>query len=168
MNTEKISTESLPLKISFNPEGDENSNIIFNFGVDAYACEPYYFALYAEQKYKRTDDNSPLISIADALKGWRRLLQDNRSNETIYFPFELSDQYSRWIACTAEDLSITLVPGYCSLEGWAVSLSEPELHQADISDFIQTGDVSVRTTKIELDAWLLESIKLFEEYDSCT
>jgi len=166
MNTTEMPTESLSFDFKLNPEDDDNSIITLNIGTDTYACELYYFALYAEQKYKRIDKNSFLISIADALKGWHRLLQDNNSNETLYFPFELSDQYSRWIACSIEDQHATLAAGYCSLEGWAVSLSEPELHQEEIIDFVQTGNVTIRTTKMELDSWLTQTIKLFEEYDS--
>ena len=163
MTNETRTTENLPLEFRYNSEGDHDSMITLGFGADSYTCELYYFALHAENKHKRTDKKSFLIGIIDTLKGWHRLLQVNDSNTTIYLPFELSDQYTRWISCTTEDLSVSLAAGYCSLEGWAVTLSEPEPHQADINDFIQTGDITLDTTKIELGPWLLETIKQFEE-----
>ena len=65
------------------------------------------------------------------LDQWIEALKSLKNKDTIYLPYDFSDQYTGCIRVVRKENSYEISPGYSMSEGWSVSPS-------DISNYIQT------------------------------
>ncbi len=95
-----------------------DNQIEVNVGTESRAGESYYLGL---QPNSENHEFRPAEGTRQLVSEWIRLLTELRDGQQLFLPFDFSDEYTRWLTLRREDRDVTIVFGWATVEGWAIS-----------------------------------------------
>ncbi len=123
------------IDFQFHRDGTGHKDIVFCLHDYSCVCDSYYFFI----DYNFYPDDG---SVDKALKVMRQLLQqwmiaieNLTENETVYLPFDFSDQYTGCVECTVSQGKLVLRAGYSNREAWRSWPSDISNYIHAINDF---------------------------------
>jgi hypothetical protein len=57
------------------------------------------------------------------LQQWLSAVENVRDNDTVYLPYDFSDQYTGWLSCFRSGILASICLGWDTVEGWSISPS---------------------------------------------
>ena len=87
-------------------------------GTESRAGESYYLGL---QPNSEKHEFRPMDGTIQLVSEWIRLLTDLSDGQQLFLPFDFSDEYTRWLTLHREGRDVTIVFGWATAEGWAIS-----------------------------------------------
>jgi len=122
------------LRLTFDDQGTQRGDILLECGEYVRHVDSYYFSLDPAVQ-DRPEEQRIRASLERLLDQWLTAVQNARTGQTIFLPFEFSDEYTGWLRITVEGDRVRCRPGWSAIPGHAVSPSNISLHQANVSDF---------------------------------
>ena len=110
-----------------------DNQIVVQVGTESRAGESYYLGL---QPNSETHEFRPATGTRQLVSEWIRLLSTLRDGEQLFLPFDFSDEYTRWLHCHREARNVTIVFGWASVEGWAISPKDLSPHAHGLPGFM--------------------------------
>ena len=98
-----------------------NNQIAVTVGDESRTGECYYLGLHPNSI---GSDFNPRRGVELLLGQWLRLLTDLRDEEQLFLPFDFSDEFTRWLTVRRSGCDATIVIGWSTIEGWAISLED--------------------------------------------
>lgn len=95
-----------------------DNQITVQVGSESRAGESYYLGL---QPNSENHEFRPATGTMQLLTEWIRLLTALGDGQTLFLPFDFSDEYTRWLHVHREGRHVTIVFGWATVEGWAIS-----------------------------------------------
>jgi len=106
----------------------------------------------------RTDDAKVCMVLRRLLEQWREAIERVSPGETVYLPFDFSDQCTAFLRCRRSDERFDVVTGWSLIEGHCVSPVDFDEHVHRVPDFDAKG-LAVAMTRHELLDGIDESMK---------
>ena len=95
-----------------------DNQITVTVGSESRAGESYYLGL---QPNTENHEFRPATGTVQLVSEWIRLLTELKVGQTLFLPFDFSDEYTRWLHVHREGRHLTVVFGWATVEGWAIS-----------------------------------------------
>ncbi len=95
-----------------------DNQITVTVGSESRAGESYYLGLQANNE---NHEFRPATGTVQLVSEWIRLLTELKTGQTLFLPFDFSDEYTRWLHVHREGRLLTVVFGWATVEGWAIS-----------------------------------------------
>ena len=95
-----------------------DNQITVTVGSESRAGESYYLGL---QPNSENHEFRPATGTVQLVSEWIRLLTELKVGQTLFLPFDFSDEYTRWLHVHREGRHLTVVFGWATVEGWAIS-----------------------------------------------
>jgi hypothetical protein len=95
-----------------------DNQITVQVGSESRAGESYYLGL---QPNSENHEFHPATGTMQLVTEWIRLLTVLGDEQTLFLPFDFSDEYTRWLHVHREGRNVTIVFGWATVEGWAIS-----------------------------------------------
>jgi hypothetical protein len=111
-------------------------------GTESRTGESYYLGL---QPNGEAGDFRPVEGTIQLLRMWIRLLVDLPDGQQLFLPFDFSDEYTRWLTLRREFRYVTIVFGWASVEGWAISPSDLSQYANCLPDFMPDEPLHTQT-----------------------
>jgi hypothetical protein len=126
--------------IEFHPDESLHRDIIVNANEEQFLCDSYYFALDQKFDSQEESDKKSLKVLIKLLEQWMCAVDELKREETIFLPFDFSDQSTGCFKCWLEDEKLKVQPGWSSKEGWSVYPSQLDSYIKSITDFRASCD----------------------------
>lgn len=110
-----------------------DNQIVVHVGTESRAGESYYLGL---QPNSESSEFRPATGTTQLVSEWIRLLSSLRDGEQLFLPFDFSDEYTRWLHCHREARNVTIVFGWATVEGWAISPKDLSPHAHGLPGFM--------------------------------
>ena len=95
-----------------------DNQIAVQVGSESRAGESYYLGL---QPNSENHEFRPATGTMQLVTEWIRLLAGLGDGQTLFLPFDFSDEYTRWLHVHREGRNVIIVFGWATVEGWAIS-----------------------------------------------
>ena len=95
-----------------------DNRIEIRVGTESRAGESYYLGLQPDSD---SHEFCPAHGVAQLLREWIRLLSEMKEGQQLFLPFDFSDEYTRWVTVHREGSDVSIVFGWATVEGWAIS-----------------------------------------------
>lgn len=95
-----------------------DNQITVQVGSESRAGESYYLGLQPNSEHH---EFRPATGTMQLVTEWIRLLTGLGNEQTLFLPFDFSDEYTRWLHLHREGRNVTIVFGWATVEGWAIS-----------------------------------------------
>lgn len=95
-----------------------DNQIAVQVGSESRAGESYYLGL---QPNSDNHEFRPASGTMQLVTEWIRLLTALNDGQTLFLPFDFSDEYTRWLHVCRVERNVTIVFGWATVEGWAIS-----------------------------------------------
>lgn len=119
--------------------GISHDDIVVTLGSYEYTCDSYYFAI--DPHFPGEDAEKTLKTIKILLRQWLLNIESLAEGETIYLPYDFSDEYIACIRARRIDDLLYCIPGYTSIPGHSVRPS-------NIDKFIRESGISIPSAMI--------------------
>lgn len=87
-------------------------------GTESRVGESYYLGL---QPNSENHEFRPATGTLQLVNEWIRLLTELDDGQQLFLPFDFSDEYTRWLTLRREGRDVTIVFGWTTIEGWAIT-----------------------------------------------
>ena len=120
------------LMLEYRPNNTGHRDL--HFRIVEYECiaDSYYLALDAEDDGPGGRIETVLILL---LQQWIHAVQGAGAEETVFLPFDFSDQNTRCLRCRMNEEHVEVQPGWSCWEGWRVVPRNPGRYFHDVEDF---------------------------------
>ena len=105
---------SAAVSVFVNPD----DQIVVRIGEDTRTGDTWYLGLQRGQDM--SDDRDVRALVRRLIRTWIDVLSTMQNGEITWLPFDFSDEFTRWIACSCDNRRIALRFGWSPVEGWAV------------------------------------------------
>ena len=123
------------LRLTYDHNGTSHGDLRLQFGRFSRVGDSYYLAL---DPGIRPGDESPekvRLVLEQLLEQWIERLKLLVEGETVYLPFEFTDEYTGWLRCRMEGTDTLIDVGWSMLPGYSVKPTEFHLHPYKVTDF---------------------------------
>ncbi|MFN9719522.1 MAG: hypothetical protein ACK58L_12550 [Planctomycetota bacterium] len=95
--------------------------------------ESYYLGLQPDRDH---DEFRPATGTLQLVTEWIRWLSSLSDGQALFLPFDFSDEFTRWIHVDRDGRDLTVVFGWATVEGWAISASDLSEHIHGLPGFM--------------------------------
>ena len=140
------------LEFRFEDNGTAHGDLVFVFGDYEHRGDSYYLRL--DPGVDASDETNAKVRkvLSRIVQQWQVYVENALVGDTIYLPFEFSDQSTHWLQCCMADSKVTLVPGWSTIEGWSFAPTDFGRHVNEVDTFTPLEDVA----QLEMDKTILE------------
>lgn len=121
---------------------NSDNQIEVRVGTESRAGESYYLGLQPNREH---DDFRPASGTLQLVTEWIRLLCELPDGEQLFLPFDFSDEFTRWLHVDRKGRDVTIVFGWATVEGWAISASDLTEHAHGLSGFMPDEPLYTQT-----------------------
>lgn len=147
-----------------------DNQIAVTVGTESRAGESYYLGL---QPNSENHDFRPATGTMQLLSEWIRLLSELADGQSLFLPFDFSDEFTRWLNLHREGRNVTIVFGWATVEGWAISPNDLSHHAFGLPGFMPDEPLITQTfylprvlNELRLSRDLLSSQAAREQFHS--
>ncbi len=113
----------MDLSLTFRDNTTGHQDVVLRFAEREWVCDSYYFAIDTELLPEIEDERKIRAVLLRLHEQWLEAVENLKATEIAYLPFDLSDQCTGWLRCTATPSGYVIVQGWSSVEGWSFSPS---------------------------------------------
>jgi hypothetical protein len=125
------------MSLVYEPNGTDHDDLVMGLASWRYRCDTYYYEL----DHPAGSDSDVPGTIRRMLEMWLQDLQRCSKGQSVYLPYDFSDQYTGWIKCAlVSDIEWQITPGWSDKEGWAFDPSDYEDVAKGLDDFRPVKD----------------------------
>jgi hypothetical protein len=119
------------IRLIFEDNGTCHDDLVLRFPGGEHRCDSYYYAIHSE------DESTGAIGrvIHALLSQWLSVVEQAEGTDTVYLPFDFSDQCTGWIRCELDGDSVQLDVGWSLIEGWSFLPSDIVAMVRKVTDF---------------------------------
>jgi hypothetical protein len=121
-------------------------------------ADSYYLAIDPAILPKQETPKKALLVLTLLLEKWQEALQKAAQSQTIFLPYDFSDEYTGCLSCKIDGVLIEIVPGFSNREGWSIGPSNPSDYFFNITDFRPDAPKPIRLSKADFLNRIQESI----------
>ncbi|MBB5780750.1 hypothetical protein [Nonomuraea jabiensis] len=149
----------VPLRLERITDRDVHNDLILRLGAYRHVCDSYYLAVDESAQAGQNVADS-LVRLLDQ---WGEHLQRLRlTGDTIFLPFDFSDQCTAWLRVSSPDGGqATVEAGWSSIEGWSFYPSDFTETAARVHDFKPVVNASVECDLGDLIAAVTQNREAF-------
>ncbi|WP_067273268.1 hypothetical protein [Mitsuaria sp. 7] len=114
----------MDLSLSFQDNQTGHKDLVLRFAGQERICDSYYLVIDDGLPSVGEDERKIRAVLLRLLEQWLEVVQGLKAGEIGYLPYDLSDQYSGWLRCTATPDGYTLAQGWSTVEGWSFPPSD--------------------------------------------
>lgn len=129
----------MDLSLRFDENGTMHNDITLQFAGLSWTCDSYYLALDEGIFPHRQDAAKVRAVLKRLLDQWLSAVDNLRENDSVYLPYDFSDQYTGWLRCSRSGEWAEVRRGWANLEGWAVLPSAVGHYLTDLPGFLPDG-----------------------------
>ncbi len=112
------------ISFEFNDNNTGHKDLYLHFAGDTWICDSYYLAL-DQAILPELEDGTKIRSVlCSLLQQWIDALKRLSKEESVYLPFDFSDQSTRWLECSLVNNETVVSLGYSMTQGWALTPSK--------------------------------------------
>jgi hypothetical protein len=126
-------TEERVFSLEFHDNGTCHKDIWLRFGNWARLCDSYYLGLDSPSDLERV--NRVRNTLRVLLEQWLCHIKAAAAGQTIYLPFDFSDERTGCLRCQFSDDRVTVTLGWSRIEGWRVSPTDIGAYVWSVGDF---------------------------------
>lgn len=119
-----------------------DNQIEVQVGSESRAGESYYLGL---QPNSENHEFCPVEGTRQLVGEWIRLLVDLKDGQQIFLPFDFSDEYTRWLTVHRDGRDVTIVFGWATVEGWAISPRDLSQYAHGLPQFMPDEPLQTQT-----------------------
>jgi hypothetical protein len=126
-------SKMIHLKFEDNKSGHDD--LVLTFPGGEHRCDSYYFAI--DSNFDPNDESlhKLLRVVHQMLAQWLDVVRKANDSDTVFLPFDFSDQCTGWIRCQFAQNGVQLDVGWSSIEGWSFCPSDIADKVRSVSDF---------------------------------
>jgi len=123
------------IRLTFDDNNSGHNDVTLAFPGGEHRCDSYYFAI--DGKYDPADESVGKILrvIHLLLTQWLDTVRKAEECDTVFLPFDFSDQCTGWIRCQFAQERVQLDVGWSGIEGWSFSPSDIAAIVRRVTDF---------------------------------
>lgn len=109
------------IRLVIEENGTNHDDLVLKYAGGEHRCDTYFILLDEDSN---TDEVSTLAlrrAIRALLTEWLAAVEEAQDVDTLYLPFDFSDQCTAWIRCKFDHVDVTLDIGWSLIEGWSFS-----------------------------------------------
>lgn len=129
----------MELSLLFEDNNTGHKDLVLRFAGEVYVCDSYYLALDCNVIPEREGADKIRVVLQTLLKQWLFAVENVPDGDTVYLPYDFSDQYTGWLRCFRTGNRATICRGWAEVEGWALSPSAIGPYLKELSGFRPTG-----------------------------
>ena len=128
------------MRLEFKDNKTNHNDLSFSFNGKVQRCDSYYFSL--DRNLAPEDESSEKVRavLKHLLEQWLKSVDNSASRDTLYLPYDFSDEYIGCLRCEVTDSFVSLTNGYLSIKGY-------DIFPSDISDLVRTNAYFTVTDK---------------------
>ena len=130
-------------------------------GVEVCA-DSYYFAVALGHRNVRASENTVRQEVVALLSCWVDTVCSCSDGDTVYLPFDFSDQYTGCLRVIEDRDNFRLSYGHSLFEGWRIDPLEAAEHSQQYDDFNPSSEREVSLSKDDLLAALRGTDRMAE------
>lgn len=108
------------IKVEYKDNGKDHRDLIVWFNRKKFTCDTYYLVIGHNTSSRKKTVQKAKDEICKIIKEWITTLKKAGEGETVYLPFDFSDQFIRWFRCSITGDKIRID------EGWTANDFSPE------------------------------------------
>lgn len=122
-------------RLTFDEHGSGHDDLLLTFGDHRLHADSFYLALDEHIRPGSETPDKAREVLRTLLHQWREVVADCPAGETVYLPYDFSDEDTGWLQCrvTADDCEVQ--PGRSSIEGWRFLPTAWSDLRSNVSDF---------------------------------
>jgi len=138
------------IQLKFHDNRTGHDDIVFTFFAYQQICDSYYFFIDSNFSSEENIDKFVKVfnKLVDQWLDYIRLLGDE---DSIYLPFDFSDQYTGCARVVKHGDNLAITPGWSNIEGWSVFPSDISTYVKRVNDFRSSYSVQLVQTNEILD-----------------
>lgn len=109
---------TVDVTLTFEDDGSAHDDLVLRIGDSVWRCDSYYLLLDRGMLPDQEDASKVRAVLRVLLEKWRTAIKDLTNGETVYLPYDFSDEYSAWLACELVNGELLIQRG--SAEGWSI------------------------------------------------
>ena len=142
------------VQLVFEDNQTQHGDMLFRLGDFEHRCDSYYLAI--DPTIAKGDESPDKVRnvLAILLEQWLMCIETTIDGETVFLPYEFSDQSTCWLRCDFADGNVRLQPGWSDKEGWSLYPCLIMSHTRMLDDFEaieEAPSVEVARALFELD-----------------
>ena len=114
--------------------------MVMRLGSFEAVCDSCYLLLDTGSGAVESRPSTREAALLRLLEQWRLHATSARERDTLYLPFDFSDQCTGWVRCEFDGASVTMTRGYSEIEGWSFLPSDIRAHVRAVADFDPTDE----------------------------
>lgn len=142
----------MALVLRYEPNGTMHDDVVLSDGPQEWRCDSYHMAIHDTMPSGREDVGKVRMVRHRLLQQWRHGIDHVEIGETVYLPFDFSDQCTAFLRCRRRDDRFGVVTGWSSIEGHCISPADIGEHVHRVPDFKPEGPGITMTRNELLDA----------------
>ncbi|MDL5034574.1 hypothetical protein QRD43_21900 [Pelomonas sp. APW6] len=146
----------MDLSLTFHDNTTGHQDIVLRFAGQEWICDSYYLAIDSALLPDVEDEQKIRTVLLRLHEQWLEAVCSLKVGETANLPFDLSDQCTGWLRCTATSNGFSVIQGWSSVEGWSFSPSSVGGLMHKLEDFRASG-AAVEVASSEFLAAIRES-----------
>jgi len=139
----------LTLSFTFHDDGSLHDDLSLSIGGATFRCDSYYFNLDDDGREDQSDHEKVKHALERLLHQWLTVARKLRDSDTVFLPYDFSDQYTGWLRVVRHGDTVDIVRGTSNIEGWSFYPSEVGELLYELRDFAPDGRcVSMRAADL--------------------
>jgi len=147
-----------PLLIEFRDLGTGHDDLLLWLEGYSRLADSYYLAIDPAMLPKQESPNKSRLVLSLLLEKWQEAIQQAKQLQSVFLPYDFSDEYTGCLSCKVDGELIEIIPGFSNREGWNVGPSNPNDYFFSITDFRPDLPKPIKLTKAEFLKRIQESI----------
>ena len=122
------------LQLRYENNGSGHDDLVLYFGDHRFRGDSYYLSLDTIEDGIESPEKTARVLVR-LLEQWLVYVENGISGDTLFLPYDFSDQSTGWLRCDFDDGLIDVQPGTSPTEGWSLMPSNIRDHVGHVDDF---------------------------------
>ncbi|MCA9253114.1 MAG: hypothetical protein KDA54_18450 [Phycisphaerales bacterium] len=109
------------IRLILEENGTNHDDLVLKYPGGEHRCDTYFIVLEENLSDDEVSTAALQRAIHVLLSQWLEMVEEARVADTLYLPFDFSDQCTAWIRCQFEKANVRLDIGWSLIEGWSFS-----------------------------------------------
>ena len=115
----------MKVSLRYADNGTGHNDLVLSLGGRSFRCDSYYLAI-DDTLTLAVDGPGKVPAVLRLLLGhWLAAVGRLADGDTVYLPYDYSDQYVGWLACTRTGDDVAVARGWSEDGGWDLTPSAP-------------------------------------------
>lgn len=123
------------IRLVLEENGSNHDDLVLKYPGSEHRCDTYFIVLDETSGVDEVSTMALRRAIRALLTEWLTAVEEAQDVDTLYLPFDFSDQCTAWIRCEFKNVNVTLDIGWSLIEGWSFSPKNIRDIVRKVSDF---------------------------------